>query len=143
MTINLLLEHLLVDILNDQFGQANFGNAKILMAPITEIDPNLCYHHHDHMHKLPPRIQLLDYLVDLALDPNLVHLPSDSVSAAVAAVCILICQFQTNDGDFKINIVDFEQNPNPASHQIGRSTILNIVRNSWDLPIYSLMVSGN
>ena len=113
------------------------------MAPITEIDPNLCYHHHDHMHKLPPRIQLLDYLVDLALDPNLVHLPSDSVSAAFAAVCILICQFQTNAGDFKTNIVDFEQNPNPASHQIGRSTILNIVRNSWDLPIYSLMVSGN
>ena len=113
------------------------------MAPFTDLDPNLCYHHHDHMHKLPPRIQLLDYLVDLALDPNLVHLPSDSVSAAVAAVCILICQFQTNDGDFKINIVDFEQNPNPASHQIGRNTILNIVRNSWDLPIYSLMVSGN
>ena len=95
------------------------------------------------MHKLPPRIQLLDYLVDLALDPNLVHLPSDSVSAAFAAVYILICQFQTNAGDFKTNIVDFEQNPNPASHQIGRNTILNIVRNSWDLPIYSLMVSGN
>ena len=98
----------------------------------TDLDPNLCYHHHDHMHKLPPRIQLLDYLVDLALDPNLVHLPSDSVSAAVAAVCILICQFQTNDGDFKINIVDFEQNPNPASHQIGRTSHLQF-DGQWEL----------
>ena len=121
MTINLLLEHLLADLVNDQFGQANFGNAKILMAlkdSLTYIITIMIT-----CTSCNPLIQLLDYV---ALDPNLVHLPSDSESAASATVCILICQFQTNAGGFKTNIVDFEQSPNPASHQIGCSTILNI-----------------
>ena len=39
LTLNLLLERHLADILDDQFSQTNFANAKILTAPINEIDP--------------------------------------------------------------------------------------------------------
>ena len=93
LTPNLLLEHLFADKLDDQFGQAILAMLRFWSRLLLKCIPNLYYHHHNHMHKLRPCIQLLDYLADLALDRG-----GERIACFQPPTKLVVAQFRTKWG---------------------------------------------